>query len=80
MNTKLTITLIIGLPASGKSYYAKNKFEKIVDDPIHINEIYGFTTNFCIVDQNFCNSEILNKAIKLIKNNYEFCEIKKNIF
>lgn len=78
--------LIAGLPASGKTTYAKNFKCKLFDDPKDLKEIIDYCkcgNNIIITDPNFCITEVRNKAQKILldlgyKVNWIFFENNPN--
>lgn len=66
----MQITLIIGLPASGKTTYAKTLGGFLVDDPQSINELPKECEHLVITDPNFCIENNLNRAIAILKKTY----------
>lgn len=68
------IVLYVGLPGSGKTYNANKYCDIVVDDVTDIlelpsNEELG-TMRMGITDVNFCDPDILDKAIQKLKNMY----------
>lgn len=76
----MKITLIIGLPGSGKSFYAKQNYENVVDDPISNEQLEGWVEDFCIAHPQFCNKFSLTSLEKFLKIEYPNCLIKKIYF
>lgn len=66
----MRITLIIGLPASGKTTYAKTLGGFLVDDPKSINELPAECDHLIITDPNFCIQYNLDRAIAILKKKY----------
>jgi len=66
----MRITLIIGLPASGKTTYAKTLGGFLLDDPQSVNELPLECDHLVITDPNFCISTNLDKAISILKKKY----------
>lgn len=66
------IHLIIGLPGSGKTHYAKTVLGHLplVDDINDLNQLPD-ANEFVITDPNFCNWEILNQARRLLDEKYD---------
>lgn len=67
------IHLIIGLPGSGKSYYASHNLQNIpvIDDIVSINQLPN-VPEFVIIDVNFCDSTILAKAKDALIEKYGY--------
>lgn len=66
----MRITLIIGLPASGKTTYAKTLGGFLVDDPQSINELPLECDHLVITDPNFCIQQNLDRSIIILKKKY----------
>lgn len=64
-----SITLIIGLPGSGKTYLANTMSGYIIDDIKSIDQLIN-TDNIIIADVNFCNDRTLQSAISMLKSRY----------
>lgn len=73
---KRKITLIIGLPASGKSHLLNSMSADVkIDDP-KIDVIFPeFKEHMIIADSAFCNDHTLQNAIKLLNSKYENIEM-----
>lgn len=70
---KLTITLIIGLPGSGKTYLLNHKYSHcdIIDDIIDLNQLPSkMNNNIAISDVLFCVKNIRDKAILKLSKQY----------
>jgi hypothetical protein len=74
---KLKVILIIGLPCSGKTMFAKRLLEKnkgwtLIDDPKYFKKvedvIWTATEPVIISDPNFCLKEIRLSAIRKLKD------------
>ena len=68
------IILWVGLPGSGKTYHATKHCDIIVDDITDLNQLPEDDelgqSKLGITDVNFCDSNILNKAISILKTKY----------
>lgn len=68
------IILWIGLPGSGKTYYAKKYCDIVIDDITSLEELpdtYELQNKkLGITDVNFCDSKILSKALDILINKY----------
>lgn len=72
------ITLIVGLPGSGKTHYARNVLQSPVIDDINSIEQLPVSGDFAIIDVNFCDANIMRKAKDFLMTKYdnvEFVEI-----
>ena len=76
----MKITLVIGLPASGKTTYAKKLGGFLIDDPKHLDELPDVCEHLVIVDPFFCILHILDNAIFKLKEKYGECDITKIYF
>ena len=76
----MKITLVIGLPASGKTTYAKKLGGFLIDDPKHLDELPDICEHLVIVDPFFCITHILKKSIVKLSEKYGECEITKIYF
>jgi len=76
----MLITLIIGLPSSGKTTYAKTLNGFLVDDPKSVKELPEMCDHLVITDPNFCVKNALNNAIKYLQEKYQTNNIKKIYF
>ena len=72
----MKITLIIGLPASGKTEFAKKLDGFILDDPKSLNDLPKYVNHLIITDPNFCDSSILNSAISILLEKYKAYDIE----
>ncbi len=65
------IILIVGLPGSGKTHLANtlSNESRIFDDITSIDDLPS-NDNFVIVDVNFCDSNILKRAINILNNKF----------
>lgn len=67
----MIITLIIGLPGSGKTWYARNVLGgTIVDDIQDLKDLPNINDDFTIIDVNFCDQRILNQAKHMLRLKY----------
>lgn len=76
----MKITLVIGLPASGKTTYAKRLGGFLIDDPKHLDELPDVCEHLVIVDPFFCILHILDTAVSTLKSKYGEVEITKIYF
>ena len=76
----MRITLIIGLPASGKTTYAKTLGGFLVDDPQSINELPLECDHLVITDPNFCIQQNLDRSIIILKKKYLYHLFQKSIW
>jgi hypothetical protein len=53
----MKVTMIVGLPASGKTHYAETiaNGRKIVDDPQSLSDLEGMDNDFIICDPHLCH-------------------------
>lgn len=72
----MKITLVIGLPASGKTTYAKTLGGFLVDDPKSIKELPDFVDHLVITDPNFCMDSVLNEALLKLYEKYDAHNVK----
>lgn len=73
------ITLIVGLPGSGKTFLANllSTFSTvIIDDIKSAKELPGFCDDLIITDVNFCDGNILNRALAMLSVKYDAVPIK----
>lgn len=73
----MKITLIVGLPGSGKTYYANTLAAPgvIIIDDFRRGDLGNLPNensfeNLIIIDPNFCDSVILDFAQRVLKNHY----------
>lgn len=64
------ITLIIGLPGSGKTYLASKMTGYIIDDIKSITQLINTSQDIVISDVNFCDDKILQKSISMLGKRY----------
>lgn len=76
----MRITLIIGLPGSGKTYFAKTLGGVLVDDPSSLNELPKKCDHLIITDPDFCNKNTLNSCIDILQLMYDDVTIEKIYF
>jgi len=80
----MKITLIIGLPASGKTNLAKRLYPSayLVDDPVSLLELPkpGQTEHLIITDPSFCVARTLAFCEKLLYQTYGEVEINHIYF
>jgi predicted kinase len=69
------ILLFVGLPGSGKTYYANEICDVVVDDIVDLSQLPHQFDILGITDVNFCDELILNKAKTVLRNRYD-CEIE----
>lgn len=69
-----SIILFVGLPGSGKTFWAKKICDVVVDDITDFSQLPTSETlgsrDLGITDVNFCDSNILKKAVTILKNMY----------
>lgn len=69
-----SIILFVGLPGSGKTFWAKKICDVVVDDITDLSQLPTSETlgsrDLGITDVNFCDSNILEKAATILKNMY----------
>ena len=75
----MKITLIIGLPASGKTEFAKKLDGFILDDPKSLNDFPKYVNHLIITDPNFCDNSILKSAISILLEKYKAYDIEMNM-
>lgn len=76
----MIITLVIGLPGSGKTTFVRNTKQSTdvcVDDPTNLNKVYQLCdaaysvgNNVYISDPKLCVGSILRDAVTLLKKRY----------
>lgn len=82
----MLITLIIGLPASGKTSYAyKMITDVLIDDPRNLDDVKGYdgVESIVITDPYFCVEETLHKAVQTLgviylNTEFEFVYFENN--
>lgn len=71
----IEISFIIGLPGSGKSHFARTNFNcKIIDDITSIDQLPEAAEDMVIIDVNFCDENVIEKAIDMIEEKYKNTE------
>ena len=71
------VTILVGLPGSGKTYYGKNLAKSkpnsiLIDDPKALDSIFNALVsyeNVIIADPNLCRPEYRNTAEKILSPN-----------
>lgn len=66
----LNITIVVGLPASGKTTLASSIGVQVVDDPACLSDVLGFEEDFIITDPYFCIKGNHNNCVKFLNENY----------
>lgn len=79
-----SIILFIGLPGSGKTFWAKKTCDVLIDDITSLNELptqeeLG-SNNLGITDVNFCDKNMLEKAVGILKEKFPKHEIGVSYF
>lgn len=69
------IILFVGLPGSGKTYYANKICDTVVDDIVDLNQLPEQFAILGITDVNFCDDDILTKAKEILVKKYG-CDIE----
>lgn len=69
-----SIILFVGLPGSGKTYWAKKMCNLVIDDITDIGQLpppdkLG-NRDLGITDVNFCNPGTIDRAVKILKGMY----------
>lgn len=82
----MIITLVIGLPGSGKTTFVRNTKQSTdvcVDDPTDLNKVYQLCdaaysagNNVYISDPKLCVGSILRDAVTLLKKRYTTAELQ----
>ena len=78
--SNMKITLIIGLPGSGKTYLANNLSGIIIDDITSIDQLPNDANELIITDVNFCDVKILERAEEMLRERYGNIDIKRIYF
>ena len=79
----MKITLIIGLPGSGKTWLANELAEPttaIIDDITSLDQLPDDAEELIITDVNFCDSTILNQATAILRERYGSISIERVYF
>jgi len=66
----MKITLVIGLPASGKTTYAKTLGGFLVDDPKSLSDLPEYADHLVITDPNLCIDSVINASILKLYEKY----------
>jgi len=78
------ITVLVGLPGSGKSYYIKQNSDSktiIVDDPKNANELPDkLTSDLIIADCHLCREKTRESLHKILQIRYQKAEINYVFF
>jgi len=76
--------LFVGLPGSGKTYWANKMCDVVVDDITDLSDLPSKenlgSNDLGITDVNFCDAKTLDRAIKIIKEKYPTHTIKISYF
>ena len=76
----MKITLIIGLPGSGKTFLAKKLGQEdgtiVIDDIVGIEQLPDNAQNLIITDVNFCDETILHRALHKLYQKYRNPDIR----
>lgn len=67
----MKISIVIGLPASGKTTFVGNLKGLLIDDPKSVNSILGHNSDLVIASPHFCNLKSYNKLIELLNKEYD---------
>lgn len=78
--SNMKITLIIGLPGSGKTFLANELSGIIVDDITSIDQLPDSANKLIITDVNFCDANIIERAEEMLRKRYDDVEIKRIYF
>lgn len=65
-----TITLVIGLPGSGKTYLVNQMTGYVIDDITGIEQLIQTDSDIVISDVNFCDPRVLNACISMLTARY----------
>jgi len=79
----LELTLIIGLPGSGKTHLANYLAKEntiILDDIKSQDQLLETDNDIIITDPNFCKTDVLNNALIILQKKYPKHIIKKIFF
>ena len=75
----MNIVLIIGLPASGKTYYANTLGIPVIDDISSLDQLPK-NGDFVITDPHFCDPAILDRATVILSDKYPSAAISFQYF
>lgn len=77
----MKITLIIGLPASGKTTYANTLGGTVIDDPQNLSEVKDNNCeHLIIVDPYFCRPNTVEIAEVILRSMYNVESLEKIYF
>lgn len=76
----MKITLIIGLPGSGKTHLANTICNVVIDDITSLTQLPVDVDEFVITDVNFCDASMINRAENILYKWYGDVEIKRIYF
>lgn len=76
----MQITLIIGLPGSGKTYLANQMTGVVIDDITSLDQLPNIVDKLIVTDVNFCDASILEKAEYILYERYEDVKIERIYF
>lgn len=65
-----TITLVIGLPGSGKTYLVNQMTGYVIDDIKSIEQLTQTDADIVIADVNFCDPRILQISVEMLQRRY----------
>lgn len=65
------VILFVGLPGSGKTYYANIMCDVVVDDIVDTDQLPEEFDILGITDVNFCDANILQNAINILSEKYK---------
>lgn len=76
----MKITLIIGLPGSGKTYLAYTICDVVIDDITSLAQLPADVDEFVITDVNFCDASMINRAENILYRWHADVEIERIYF